>query len=439
VGRGCSWWRRSDPGGRRRGRAGSSAPRRGRPVRAARGRRRAPRRDARRGAVRARADPAAAVGLALLDNLDRRSLAAVGRPVEAAGGVERRLLRATSRPRAFRSPTAAALAPHRARRQRGVGLCAGARRRSCPRPRSVRRRPRSSPCSRPDPDRAGRGAGHRARRGPTAARTAVCVETRHLVSVYVTWSKITLHRLARVLRAARCRAALTSTAVRRRPVGPRRLHPRAGSRRPDRHRRGALAPRDGSLQHQRWQGGAIVPVPVREEQEAPGAPLDLMPSERSRRDDTRPPSAAGLADRSAPEIHDVRTADGTWLLLRRFPVPPGGARRAVVLVLHAMFSNGAYFDRPRGAASRRSWRRGAWRRGSWTSAGTGDRAARRPAPGRSTTTCGRTCRRRRPRRGRRGRVGRAPRLARPQPRGLVALAALSAGTAPPPARSSWAR
>jgi len=45
-------------------------------------------------------------------------------------------------------------------------------------------------------------------------------------------------------------------------------------------------------------------------------------------------------------IVDVRSDDGVWLALRRFEA--GRARRGVVLAMHAMFANGAYFDRPRG-------------------------------------------------------------------------------------------
>lgn len=45
-------------------------------------------------------------------------------------------------------------------------------------------------------------------------------------------------------------------------------------------------------------------------------------------------------------IVDVRTGDGVWLALRRFE--PAGPRRGVVLAMHAMLANGAYFDRPRG-------------------------------------------------------------------------------------------
>jgi len=44
---------------------------------------------------------------------------------------------------------------------------------------------------------------------------------------------------------------------------------------------------------------------------------------------------------------EVQTSDGVRLSLRRFA--PEGERRAVVLATHAMWANGGYFDRPRGA------------------------------------------------------------------------------------------
>ena len=45
-------------------------------------------------------------------------------------------------------------------------------------------------------------------------------------------------------------------------------------------------------------------------------------------------------------VVDVRTQDGVWLALRRFEA--ARPRRGVLLAMHAMFANGAYFDRPRG-------------------------------------------------------------------------------------------
>jgi hypothetical protein len=45
-------------------------------------------------------------------------------------------------------------------------------------------------------------------RPPTAARAAICVSTRRAPSLYVTWERITLHRLARILKAQHCDTAL---------------------------------------------------------------------------------------------------------------------------------------------------------------------------------------------------------------------------------------
>lgn len=47
-----------------------------------------------------------------------------------------------------------------------------------------------------------------------------------------------------------------------------------------------------------------------------------------------------------PLIIDVRTADRVWLALRRFSAV--GEPRGAALAMHAMFANGEYFDRPSG-------------------------------------------------------------------------------------------
>ncbi|MBI2895938.1 MAG: phosphodiester glycosidase family protein [Deltaproteobacteria bacterium] len=148
------------------------------------------------------------VRVRFLDNPERRPVATLARRGRALAAWNGGFFEPDFRPSGLLVQDGRTLSPMTERGGSGIWIVRG--RRSSIAPRADYR-------ATPAPDLAVQGGpiliepggrlGIRAGRGPTAARTAICV-TRRETSVYVTWERITLHRLARVLKAQGCDAAL---------------------------------------------------------------------------------------------------------------------------------------------------------------------------------------------------------------------------------------